>query len=291
MLQKARTFTTELFQEFMQDRVTRQAAALAYYTIFAIAPLLLVAIGVAGFFFGQQEVQQDIIQQASETIGENGANLIEDVLNATYESGSGVIATIISLVFVFIGASNIFNQLKLSLNHIWGVPSDEGGGLVQFLRGRLIAVLMVIGVGLILLLSLVVSAVVPVVLRVVEDIAPGVPLLTRLLDLLVAVPITTLLFALAFKFLPDVHIEWGDVWVGAFVTAILFEIGKLLINVYISLTNVASAYGAAGSLIIVLVWAYYLAVILLLGAEFTQVYARMFGSKIEIREGYIDGEA
>lgn len=274
-----RTFTS-----FMQDQAIRQAAALAYYTVFSIAPLLLLTIAVAGLFLGRETVQTEVINQTRGLIGEGGADVIQQVLSETYGTRSGLLPTLFGLGFLIFGASNVFTQLKLSLNHVWGVDTvQENAGILNLIRTRLVSLAMVLVIGFLLIVSLIISAAVQIVFNSIEDITPGVPLLVQVANFFVSFGIVTLLFAMIYKTLPDLHIKWRDVWIGAAVTSLLFSIGKWAIGFYIGNSGVASAYGAAGSLVVVLLWVYYSAAILMFGAEFTKVYARDYGETPQTR--------
>jgi membrane protein len=276
----------ETLREFQDDQAARQAAALAYFTVLSLAPLLILIISVAGIVFGQENVQRQIIAQAAEALGEGSAELIEDALVATYQPGVGLVATIAGVVMLFVGASNVLNQLKTSLNYIWGVSPETGRGVRGIVIDRIVTITIVLGVGFLLLVSLVIQTALSIVLSAATDLAPGVAPLLRTLNFVVAFGVITLLFAMIYRFLPNVEIAWGDVWIGAAVTSLLFAVGQFAISLYIANSGVASAYGAAGALVIILIWIYYSASILLFGAEFTQVYVRRFGSRIQPSSGF-----
>lgn len=275
---------------WFQDHAARQAAALAYYGVLSLAPLLIVAISIAGFFFGRADVQQQVIAEVSELLGSGGANLVENVLNATYNNDGGIFATIISLILLFIAATNIFFQLKTSLNQIWDVQEEEIKflqSILQLVLDRLLAALMVVGFGFILLLSQIFGTTVALIISFADELAVNTTLLLQLLNTTATIALTALVISFVFRFLPDKQLEWRDVWVGALFTAVLFSFGQRAISFYIENGSAASAYGVAGSLIVVLLWIYYSASILLFGAEFTQAYARHHGSLSDNRSSEI----
>jgi membrane protein len=276
----------QTFREWQEDQVTRQAAALAYFTLLSTAPMLILIISIAGIAFGQQDVQNEVVSQVRQALGTESAELIEDILEATYQPGAGTLATVVGIVMMFIGASNIFNQLQISLNHIWKVRPKPETGIFNMIKNRVVAVVMVLGAGFLLLLSLAAQTALSLFLSLATDLTPGLAPALRLLNFAVFFLVITLLFAMIYRFLPNAQVAWGDVWMGAVVTSLLFALGQVAFGLYIAHSGVSSAYGAAGSLVVILLWIYYSAVILLLGAEFTQVYARMFGSKIRAARGY-----
>ena len=267
------------FNDWMEDRALRFSAALAYYSIFAMAPLVIIAIAIAGLIFGQEAARGQVYQQIEWLLGAKGATEIQTLIQVSSDTHKSILATVVGVVTLLIGASGVFGQLKDALNTIWGVRLKPGGGIGASVREYLLSFSMVVGVGFLLIISLLMSAALQAINNFMTGYLPipsfVVPL-TGLLSLLILV----LLFALIFKVLPDVHIGWGDVWIGASVTAILFTLGKALISLYLGTSSIASSFGAAGALILLLVWVYYSTTIFLLGAEFTQAYARKFGSGI-----------
>jgi membrane protein len=265
------------FSGWSEDKVPRLGAALAYYTVFSLAPLLIIIISIAGFFFGDEAARGEIVGQFRGLVGEEGGKAIQTMIeNAGREKGSGVFATVISIVTLLFGASGVFGELQDSLNTIWGVKPKSGRGILGMLKDRFMSFTMVLGVAFLLLVSLVLSAAIAAIGTVFGG-GDGEGLL-HILNLVVSFGVITLLFAAMYKYLPDVKIEWRDVWVGAAVTSVLFTLGKFAIGLYLGKGSVASAYGAAGSLVILLVWVYYSAQILFFGAEFTKVYAKDYGS-------------
>lgn len=270
----------ETFAEWRDDKANRLAAALAYYTMLSLAPLLVIAVSVAGFVFGDRAAAGVISEQISEQVGASAANTIETAIAQAGDTGAGVIATIIGVVALLFGASGVFAQLQDALNTVWEVQPKPGSGLKTTAKKRVTAMTMVLGIGFLLLVSLLVSAVVSALNNFMSDLLPGADFLWTIMNVAISFGVVTLLFAMIYKILPDVQIAWKDVWIGAAMTALLFTIGKELLSMYIGSSSVGSVYGAAGSLAILLVWIYYSGLILFFGAEFTQVYARRYGSRI-----------
>jgi membrane protein len=271
----------ETFAEWQKDRVPLLAASLAYYTVFSIAPLLIIAISIAGAFFGEEAVRGEIIGQIQGLIGKDSASTIQGMLQNTQKPNSGgTIATVFGVVTLLLGASGVFGQLQEALNIIWGVKPKPGRNIATFIQSRFLSSAMVLVIGFLLLVSSVLSAMLVVVTHFIRNLWPGFQILGQSLDFLLSLFIVTLLFASIYKVLPDVKVPWRNLWVGAGVTALLFNFGKYLISLYLGNSGVASTYGAAGSIIIVLVWIFYSAQILLLGAEFTQVYSKYLGTPI-----------
>jgi membrane protein len=258
--------------QWIEDQPFQLAAALSYYTIFSLAPLLIIVIAIAGFGFGEQAAEQQIVGKIQGTIGQQSAEAVQGMIqNASSQPKTGIIATIVGFVVLLFGAGGVVGQLQNSLNTIWGVAPKPGQGLERF-----ISFAMILGIGFLLLVSLVVSAAVTGLAQLIGDFL----VLAYALDLLISFLFITALFAMIYKFLPDVQIQWGDVWIGAALTSLLFTIGKFLIGLYLGHSSVTSTYGAAGSLITILLWVYYSSLIFFLGAEFTQVYATQYGSGV-----------
>ncbi len=263
---------------WLDDYAPSMGAALAYYTIFSVAPLLLIVISVAGLVFGADAARGAVVQQLGGLVGTDGAAAIEAMLVSLNRPGAGTVTAIVGAVTLFIGATTVFAELQDALDRIWRVPErKKASGIVELLRTRVLSFGMVLGIGFLLIVSLVASAAVSALGRAwtplgeVEAVAHGV-------DMLLSFSLTTVVFAMIYKIMPHANVRWLDVWLGALVTAGLFTIGKVLIGLYIGKTGVATGYGAAGSLVIVLVWVYYSAQIFLLGAEFTWLYANRYGS-------------
>jgi membrane protein len=243
--------------------------------------MLLVVIAVAGLVYGREAVQGQLVGQLRGLVGEQGGEAIQTmVANAGLHGSGGVIATVIGVLTILFGATGLFVALQDSLNRIWEVEARPGLGLKGFIMNRLISFGMILGIGFLLLVSLVLSAGVEALGTWVTGLLPGGEVLVKVLTFVLAFAVEILLFAMIFKVLPDVKIAWKDVWIGAAVTALLFTLGKFLIGLYIAHSSAASAFGAAGSVVILLLWVYYSSQILFLGAEFTQVYASRYGSRI-----------
>lgn len=270
----------DTWKEFGEDKAARLGAALAYYTIFSIGPLVLITIAVAGFFFGDEAARGQIVGSIGGVVGESGAEVIEGTLQNAGNQGAGIVSTIIGAVTLLLGASGIFGQLQDALNTIWEVKA-KNTGILAMVKERLLTFLMVLGTGLILLAALIVNAALALIGPLVQDTIPGGSLVLQILNYVVTFGLITLVFMIIYKVLPDAEISWKDVRIGAAVTAFLFMLGQLALAFYLSISNPGSAYGAAGSLVIILVWIFYTAQIVFLGAEFTQVYAHKFGTDIQ----------
>ncbi len=272
----------ETLSQWMNDQTSLMAAALAYYTVFSLAPLLIIVIAIAGSLLGEQAAEGELVAQIQGVIGKDGAQLIQTAIeNASHlDPSQGPIPTLINISLLLSGATIVFGQLQKSLNTIWGVEPKPGNGVIDFLRKRLLSFSMVLVIAFLLLVSLVLSTSLMVLGNYLRDLIPGFTYLWQVLNFIVSFGIITLLFAMIFKILPAAKIAWKDVWMGAAITAVLFNIGKSMLAFYLGHTSFASAYGAAGSLVIILIWVFYSAQILFLGAEFTQVYVRKFGQAI-----------
>lgn len=276
-------FFQRVFQEWNQDKVTRLAASLSYYTVFSLAPLLVIIIAVVGLIFGADVAQKQIIGQVQGLVGADGAQLIDSLLNNArkIDPSTNLLATIFALVAIVLGATGVVGELKDSLNTIWNVTPKPGNGLFGTFFERVLSLGMVLGVGFLLMVSLIVSASLAALGAALRGYFEQWVIIAQVLDLVISFGSIALLFALLFKFLPDVRVAWRDVWIGSVVTALLFTLGKYAIGLYLGNSNIASPFGAAGSLVILFVWIYYAAQILFLGAEITQVYSTMFGSGIQ----------
>ena len=270
----------EAFSEWQEDKASLLAAALAYYTVFSITPLLVIAISIAGAVFGQEAAQGEIVGQINQLVGQQGAEAIETALANADRPELSSAASIISIIILFVGASGVFAQLQEALNTVWNVKAKPNAGIWGFIRKRLLSFGMVLAIGFLLLVSLVLSAMLSGIGKLEINLLPGFTFLWQIVNFIASFVFISLLFAFIYKFLPDAKIRWKDVTVGAIVTAFLFTIGKFLIGLYLGSGSLGSAYGAAGSLIVFLAWVFYSAQILLFGAELTQVYARKYGNKI-----------
>ena len=269
----------DTFQEWQEDKVPMLAASLAYYTMFSLAPLLIIVIAIAGLAFGEEAVRGQVDDQIQGLVGSDGAEAIQTMIANAYQPTSGIFATIVSIVTLLLGASGVFAQLQESLNIIWEVPANKGDGVKTMVKNRALSFAMILVIGFLLLVSLVVSAALATVGNFFSGLLPGLTLIWQVINFVVSFTVITVLFGLIYRVLPDVRVPWSDVWHGAIVTSLLFTIGKWLIGLYLGNSTVGSAYGAAGSLVVVLVWVYYSAQILLFGAEFTQVYSKTHGSR------------
>ncbi len=268
------------YNEWSDARAPRLGAALAYYSVFSIAPLLILVLAVAGQVFGKEAAERRLAAQIQNTVGPEVAVAVQKLVETASDPGSGWIATAISLVTLLVGAMGVFVQLQDALNTIWRVTPKPGRSLRVIIHDRVLSFGVVLVIGFLLLVSLVISAALHVLDAFVPSSLPGSVALWQAVNALVSFLFVTLLFALIYKLLPDVKIPWRDVWLGAAVTAVLFTLGKFLLGLYLGRRSVTSPFGASGSLVIVLVWVYYSSQILLFGAEFTRVCARKFGTPV-----------
>jgi membrane protein len=269
----------EAASEWSSDKASRLAAALSYYTIFSIAPLLLISIAVAGFVFGREAAANEIYLQLRGLFGDSGAQAIQAMVEAADKTGTGVLATVLGLATLLFGASGAFGQLQDALNTIWEVKPKPGQGIKGIVRLRALSFSMVLVIAFMLLVSLVLSAALAALGKFLGDALPIPAAVMQTANTILGFGIISLLFALIFKVLPDIRIAWRDVWIGAMFTALLFSIGRLLIGLYLGRSSVTSSYGAAGSLVVILLWVYYSSQILLFGAEFTKSYSVRMGSR------------
>lgn len=272
------------YQGWKEDRASRLSAALAYYTVFSLAPMLVIVIAITGLIWEADLVRTQILGQVQGLVGADGADFVANLITSTGTPAQDIFATIIGIITLLFGALGVFNELHNSLNIIWDVEEEKPKGFLQAIKkvlvDRLLSFTMILGIGFLLLVSLVISAGLSATQETIGNAFPVSEFILQIVNLVISVGAITVLFALMFKFLPDAEIAWSDVWMGAFVTALLFSLGKTVIGIYLGNSGVASAFGAAGSLVLLLLWIYYSAQILFFGAEFTQVYANKFGSKI-----------
>lgn len=275
------------FSEWSEDKAARLAAAIAYYAVFSLGPLLIIAIAIIGFVYGQEAAQGKIAEQMQGLFGQNGAEAIQTMAEAARKPSAGIIATIISVIVLMFTASGLFIQLQDSLNTIWEVTPKPGRGIMTTIRQRFLSFSLVLGIGFLLLVSLLISAGLSAFGDFFVGLLPGLEYVMKVLHFFISFGVITLLFAMIYKFLPDVKITWDDVWIGAAATALLFTIGKFFIGMYLGRSSTASAYGAVGSLVVLMLWNYYSAMIFLMGAEFTQIYANKYGSRMVPSEGAI----
>jgi membrane protein len=273
-----RLFGTAL-RAWWDDDAPRLGASLSYYTLFAIAPILLVATAIAGMVFGAEATRGEIVGQLDYLVGREGARAVQSLLEGASQRQTGILATVLGSVTFVVAATGAFLELQAALNTIWRVKPNPGANLRAFLMDRLRSFGLVVAIGFLLMVSLAVSAALAALSGWLARRSPSIPVVWNGVNVLVSLGVTTALFALLYRFLPDVHLRWRDVTTGAFVTAVLFTIGQQLIGLYLGQSGVASSYGAAGSVMILLLWVYYSSQILLLGAEFTRVYAQRQGAK------------
>jgi membrane protein len=285
------TLVKDTFHAWSEDKATRLASSTAYYTLFSLAPLLVIAIAIAGFFLAQSQgtVQQQLNQQITALVGDKAASAIQGMVSNSYKNNSDVIATIVGVVLLLVGASGVFSSLQDSLNTIWEVKPDPHGGIRQTIFNRIFSFAMVLVIGFLLLVSLIASWALSFIGVFFQSLLPaGISgLVIQLINLVVSFAVITLLFALIYKVLPDVSVNWRNIWIGAAFTALLFVIGRELIGLYLSRSSATSVYGAAGSLVVILLWVYYSAMILYFGAEFTQVHAHAVGGEIQPKRGAV----
>lgn len=269
----------QTFQEWLQDKAPQLGAALAYYTVFSLAPLVLVLLAIIGFIFRDDPAGawEKVTQQMSYFLDQSAVQVVQSIAQKASQPGKSMLATVIGVALALFGASGVFGQLQDALNTIWGVKAKPGRGIWGFLRTRFLSFAMVAGICFLLLVSLAIEVLLKGFSHYVQSVLPGGIVIALTIYVVFDFAVVVLLFAMIFKFLPDVEIQWRDVWVGAVMTAILFGIGKWLLGFYLGSGAAGSAYGAASSLITLLLWVYYSSQILLFGAEFTQVYASRAG--------------
>ena len=268
------------FSKWNEDHAPGLGAALSYYSVFSLAPLLMIVIAIAGLVFGQEAAQGQIMGQIQGLVGEESAKAIQSMIEEARKPAASILATVIATVILLVGATGVFAQLQESLNIIWKVKEKPGEGIWKTLKDRFLSLMTVLGTGFLLLISLVISAGLSAVGATVKHVLPGPEFVLQLINFVVSFAVITLLFAMIYKLLPDKPIRWDDVWIGASVTALLFTIGKFFIGLYLGKSDVGVAYGAAGSLVVILIWVYYASQIFLFGAEFTAVYAESRGTQL-----------
>jgi membrane protein len=273
----------ETFAEWSKDRATTLGAALAFYTIFSLAPLLIIITVVVGYFFGQAEVQADLLARLTQFVGKENALNLMTIIQDTYKPGSSLFATAIALFLMLLGSSTVFLMLKSALNDMWGVTSPETG-LFYLVLNRLQTFVVVMIVGFLLFVSMVIKSLLAAFFHTVSRFLVVPALLLEVGDHVLSLLFITMLFTVLYKVLPDAKVPWRFAFRGAFVTALLFSIGNVFVGLYLTHQSIGSAYGAAGSLVVMLMWVYYSALIVFLGAEFAQVYARHHGQEMERKE-------
>ena len=273
----------ESFAKWRRDNASRLAASLSYYTLVSAAPLLVIIVAIAGAVLGQKAAQGEIATHLGGYIGPAGAMVIESLLRQAHQPRLGTIAGAASGAVILFGASGVLMELYGALNVVWDVPPREGGGVWGFVKERLLPFLLILGIGVLLLVAVLLSAAVEVVARFLSDVLPVPPIVLHVATFAVSFLVITLLFAMLYDLLPRRKVPWSDVWQGAAFTSLLFTIGKTLLAYYFGHSTVGSAYGAAGSVVVFVVWVYYSAQILLFGAEFTRIYSRRRGSRVADR--------
>lgn len=267
------------WKEWNEDEASQLAASLSYYTAVSIAPLLVLVVVIVGFFLGRQTAESQLMTQLQAAMGEQGSQFLAAILENADRPELASVAGILSFLTLLWGSTNVFAQLQNSLNKIWNVERRPDAGIWATLRSRLLSFTMVLGVAFLLLVSLVLSTVLTTVVDLGHSILPGADWVWQIANFVFSFTVITLLFAAIYKVLPDADIAWRDVWLGAAVTALLFTVGKFVLGLY--LANAGNSYGAVGSVVVFLLWVFYSAQILFMGAEFTQVYARRYGKGIK----------
>lgn len=263
---------------WIDDGASSMGAAIAYYTVLSLAPLLLIVITVAGLIFGEDAARGALLDELAGLVGQQGAEAVQAVLASSNQLGEGLASILLGAVMLFIGATTVFAELQSDLDRIWRAK-PAASGLRSMLRTRLVSLGLILSVGFLLTVSLVASAAISALGAIWDQWLGGTEVLLQLLNFALGFAIITVLFALIYRLLPSVAIEWDDVWIGAAVTSMLFSVGKFLIGLYLGKASIASSFGAAGTLVVVIVWVYYSAQIFLLGAEFTYHYALSHGSQ------------
>lgn len=275
----------DTFQSFLDDKALKFSASLSYYTIFSLAPLLLLMISLAGVFFGREAIHGQVFGEINGLIGNSAAVQIQDIIKNMELSGKTTFAVIIGTVTLIIGATSVFGEIQDSINIIWRVKAKPKRGWLKLIKDRLLSSSLIVGLGFLLIVSLIINGALLALSAWLKNYFPDVTLIIfQIINIVISFTVITLLFGVIFKVLPDAKIAWKDVRAGAFFTACLFMLGRYLIGLYINFSGTASAYGAAGSLIVILVWVYYTAAILYFGAEFTRIYAEYIGARIEPAE-------
>lgn len=280
-LRKIWGLVAEAGKQWSQDNASRLGAALSYYTVFSIAPLLLIVVAVAGLFLGNDRARDEVLSQVQGLVGGDAAGVVKDAIEKAREHQTGgIISTIVGFATLLLGATGVMLELQAALNVVWKVVPKPGLGVLRAVRERLLSLGLILTFGFLLLVSLVVSAGLAALGHFVSGVLPGWRLLAQVINVVISLGVVASLFAVLFKALPDARVAWKDVWIGAGVTAALFQIGKIGIGLYLGKATTTTAFGAAGSLAVLLVWVYYSSQILLFGAELTWVYASRYGSRI-----------
>lgn len=269
----------DTISEWIKHNASSLGAALAFYTLFSIAPILVIAMAVAGSIFGAHVAETHVLDQMRALLGTAGAAAVQSLLASAHKSGLRGVAAAVGVVTLLVGATSVFGELQNTLDYIWRTPDKDGVAWWRILRSRILSIGLILGVGFLLMVSLLASAALAAVGAWLGAFMVQWSVILPAVDLVLSLGLTTVLFALIYKYVPREHIAWGDVWIGGFVTACLFSVGKLLIGQYLGRSSLSSAYGAVGSIMVLLLWIYYSAQIFLLGAEFTHVFAYRLGSR------------
>jgi len=275
----------ETFGSWSEHRGLRLGAALAFYTIFAIAPLFMIVLAIAGFWFGEEAARKGLFDQLNGLVGERGAEAIQAIVASADRPKAGIWASVIATITLFIGAGGVFVQLQDALNTIWQVRREPGRGLRSFVRDRLLSFAMVLAIGFLLLVSLIISAGLSALGNYMSGMLPAEDIVWQVINFVVSLVLIALLFGMMFKVLPDVNVRWRDVWMGAGLASVFFTVGKWALGLYLGRSSVTSAYGTAGSLVVVLVWVYYASQTLFVGAEFTRAYTKRAGHPVQPAPG------
>ncbi|MBC7689629.1 MAG: YihY/virulence factor BrkB family protein [Aquabacterium sp.] len=275
-------FIKKVILEFFDDNVLKYSAALSYYTVFSLAPMLIIIFSICGLLFGREAVQGQVYNEIKDLVGSDVAIQVQDIIKNIHLTKDTPIATIFSIIILLVGGTAIFGEIQDSLNKIWGLKIKTKKAWWKLIMSRILSFSLVISLGFVLMVSLLLNALIALIGNHLNRLISGIgKVFIPVIDNLVTFLITGFVFAVIFKVLPDAKIKWKDVSVGAFITAILFTLGKIVIGLYLGKSNMANIYGAAGSIIIIMIWAYYSSVILYLGAECTKVYATQYGTKIQ----------
>lgn len=268
------------FSESLDDNLLRLSAALSYYAIFSLAPLLLIAVSVAGLVFGADAASGVLADELTASMGKTAAETVQELIKNSRRPSDNILAAVVGVAMLLFGGSGVFLQLQDALNTVWGLRAREGSGLRGMLRNRVLSFSMVLGAGFLLLISLVLSTALHAANSWLSDVAPLHPMVWSLFGSIASFLVVTLLFATILRVLPDADIAWRDVWIGAFATSLLFALGEYVLSWYLGREATTSSYGSAGALVLILLWVYYSSIILLFGAEFTQVLASARGREI-----------
>jgi membrane protein len=289
-LQLAWTIIRDAVKGWVADNAAQLSAALAFYTILSIAPLLVIVTAIAGWVFGTPTATEELEAQAREFVGDAGAEVLKTTVEHANRPAAGIVASIVGVATLLFGASGVFGELQRAMNTVWNVKPKPGRGILGVLRDRFVSFGMVLAVGFLLLVSLVITTALSALSDYLSNLMPGIPTLMHLLNLVLSFLVVTVLFAMIFKFLPDVKVAWRDVWFGALITAALFTLGKYLIGLYLGRAGVATPFGAAGSVVAFVVWVYYSGLIVFFGAELTQETARHLGRRIKPAENALPAD-